>query len=87
MTDWKLTQSLADSIGVISHEECLYPNCTDSLRQTFGIVALLAVNLFAARPALAAGDLHTAAGVMSGCGNFLAGNDTSLLVQGMCFGF
>ena len=62
------------------------PKLHRSLRQTFGIVALLAVNLFAAGPALAAGDLHTAAGVMSGCGNFLAGNDTSLLVQGMCFG-
>jgi len=62
------------------------PKLHRSPRRTFGIVALLAANLFAAGPALAAGDLHTAAGVMSGCRNFLAGNDTSLLVQGMCFG-
>ena len=52
----------------------------------FGVVALLAINLISAGPTLAAGDLHTAAGVMPGCRNFLAGNDTSLLVQGMCFG-
>ena len=62
------------------------PKLHRSPRRTFGIVALLAANLFAAGPALAAGDLHTAAGVISGCRNFLAGNDTSLLVQGMCFG-
>jgi len=51
----------------------------------FGVVALLAISVFTAEPALAAADLHTAAGVMPGCRNFLAGNDTSLLVQGMCF--
>jgi len=58
------------------------PKFHRSPRQTFGTVALLAINLFAAGPALAAGDLHTAAGVMAGYRNFLAGNDTSLLVQG-----
>jgi len=52
----------------------------------FVVVALLAINVFSAGPTLAAADLHTAAGVMPGCRNFLAGNDTSLLVQGMCFG-
>ncbi len=52
----------------------------------FGIVALAAINIFSIGPALAAADLHTAAGVMPGCRNFLTGNDTSLLVQGMCFG-
>jgi len=52
----------------------------------FGIVVLLAINVFSAKPIFAAGDLHTAAGVMPGCRNFLAGNDSSLLVQGMCFG-
>src|SRR5262245_50660906 len=52
----------------------------------FGIVVLLAINVFSAKPIFAAGDLHTAAGVMAGCRNFLAGNDTSLLIQGMCFG-
>jgi len=52
----------------------------------FGVVALLAISVFTAEPALAAADLHTAAGVMPGCRNFLADNDTSLLVQGMCFG-
>jgi len=62
------------------------PKFHRSPRQTFGGVALLAINLLAAGPALATGDLHTAAGVMAGCRNFLAGNDTSLLVQGMCFG-
>src|SRR5215472_12052052 len=52
----------------------------------FVVVALLATNVFSAGPTLAAADLHTTAGVISGCQNFLAGNDTSLLVQGMCFG-
>jgi hypothetical protein len=52
----------------------------------FGVVALLAINLISTGPTLAAGDLHTAAGVMPGCRNFLTGDDTSLLVQGMCFG-
>jgi len=52
----------------------------------FAAIALLAINVFSAGPSLAAADLHTAAGVMAGCRNFLAGNDTSLLVQGMCFG-
>jgi hypothetical protein len=49
-------------------------------------VAVLAINAFLVKPIFAAGDLHTAAGVMPGCRNFLAGNETSLLVQGMCFG-
>src|SRR5215469_1895744 len=52
----------------------------------FGVVALLASNVFSSEPILAAAELVTAAGVMPGCRNFLAGNDTSLLVQGMCFG-
>ena len=52
----------------------------------FAIVALVAASVLRAVPASAAGDLHTAAGVLPGCKNFLAGNDTSLLVQGMCFG-
>ena len=56
------------------------------MRFKFGAGALLAINVFSAEPTLAATDLHTAAGVMPGCRNFLAGNDTSLLVQGMCFG-
>jgi hypothetical protein len=52
----------------------------------FCVVAVLAINAFLVKPIFAAGDLHTAAGVMPGCRNFLAGNETSLLVQGMCFG-
>ena len=52
----------------------------------FAAIALLAIDVFSAGSSLAAADLHTAAGVMAGCRNFLAGNDTSLLVQGMCFG-
>jgi hypothetical protein len=56
------------------------------MRFRFGAGALLAINVFSVEPTLAAADLHTAAGVMPGCRNFLAGNDTSLLVQGMCFG-
>ena len=52
----------------------------------FAAVAVLAINVFFAGPTLAAADLHTAAGVMPGCRNFLAGNDSALLVQGMCFG-
>src|SRR5262249_59713831 len=54
--------------------------------ESVGGVVLLAINLWAPDPALAAGVLPTAGGVMGGCRNFLAGNDTSLLVQGMCFG-
>jgi len=50
------------------------------------ILALLVISILSTAPTLAAGDLHTAAGVMPGCRNFLPGNNDSLLVQEMCFG-
>ena len=59
---------------------------TGNFHLTPRVATLLAISVFPANPTMAAADLHTAAGVMSGCRNFLAGNDTSLLVQGMCFG-
>jgi Rap1a immunity proteins len=50
----------------------------------FAVAAVLGA--LSAGQGLAAADLHTAAGLMPGCRNFLADNNTSLLVQGMCFG-
>src|SRR5262249_23142265 len=62
------------------------PKFHRSPRQTFGGVALLAINLLAAGPALATGDLHTAVGVVAVCGISLRDTDPSLVVRGMFFG-